>query len=91
MTVDLEAVKKPTRREVKEAVKVEMLARAKLLNGQLVRGVLLTIDEAAEYIRMGPSTLYQKRYKIPHFSPPNGRILFDSAALDDWLKNSMAG
>jgi len=52
------------------------------------RGELLTIDEAAKYIRMGKSTLYEciKKCEFSFFRPPRGRILIDSADLDDWLR-----
>ena len=55
-----------------------------------VRGELLTIDEAAKYIRMGKSTLYEciNKCEIPFFRPPRGKILIDSADLDDWLRMS---
>ena len=87
----MEANKKTVQKKLKEEVKAEILARAKLLRGDIVRGELLTIDEAAAYIRMGVPTLYQNKDSIPHFEPPKGRILFDSAVLDTWLKNSMVG
>jgi len=75
-------------RKLKEEVRTEILARAKNLRSEIVRGELLTVDEAAEYIRMGVPTLYENKNSIPHFSPPKGVILFDSADLDDWLRNS---
>jgi excisionase family DNA binding protein len=55
-----------------------------------VRGELLTIDEAARYIRMGKTTFYEcvKEGKIPFFRPPKGKILLDTADLDDWLRVS---
>ena len=83
--------KKAIQKKLKEEVKAEILARAKSLRGDIVRGELLTIDEAAAYIRMGVPTLYQNKDSIPHFHPPKGVILFDSAVLDTWLKNSMVG
>ena len=76
------------KKKCKEEVREEILARAKLLRGELVRGELLTVDEAAEYIRMGIPTLYENIDQIAHFSPPKGVKLFDSAVLDEWLKNS---
>ncbi|GMO39813.1 MAG: hypothetical protein Pg6C_00470 [Treponemataceae bacterium] len=42
------------------------------------RGQLLTINEAAKYIRMGGTTFY----------PPEGKILLDTADLGDWLRVS---
>jgi excisionase family DNA binding protein len=55
-----------------------------------VRGELLTIDEAAKYIRLGKSTLYGCINKgiITFFRPPRGRILLDTADLDEWLRIS---
>jgi excisionase family DNA binding protein len=55
-----------------------------------VRGQLLTIAEAAEYIHMGLTTLYACVHKgaIPFFRPPRGKILLDTADLDDWLRIS---
>jgi excisionase family DNA binding protein len=55
-----------------------------------VRGQLLTIDEAARYIRIGKTTLYNcvKVGAIPFFRPLRGKILLDTADLDDWLRVS---
>jgi excisionase family DNA binding protein len=55
-----------------------------------VRGQLVTIDEGAEYIRLGKTTLYECIHsgKIPFFRPPRGKILLDTADLDDWLRIS---
>jgi excisionase family DNA binding protein len=55
-----------------------------------VRGQLLTIDEAVQYIRMGKTTLYDcvNHARIPFFRPSRGKILFDTADLDDWLRKS---
>jgi excisionase family DNA binding protein len=55
-----------------------------------VRGQLLTIDEASAYIRMGKTTFYEciNTGKIPFFRPPRGKILLDTADLDDWLRIS---
>jgi excisionase family DNA binding protein len=55
-----------------------------------VRGQLLTIDEAAKYIRIGKTTLYECIHNgsIPFFRPPRGIILLDTADLDDWLRVS---
>jgi excisionase family DNA binding protein len=55
-----------------------------------VRGQLLTIDEAAKYIRLGKTSLYDCIHggNIPFFRPPRGKILLDSADLDDWLRVS---
>ena len=84
----MEADKKNSSKKLKEEVKAEILNRAKHLRRNVVQGELLTIDEAAAYIRMGVPTLYQNKDSIPHFHPPKGVILFDSADLDDWLRNS---
>jgi excisionase family DNA binding protein len=55
-----------------------------------VRGKLLTVSEAAEYIRVGYVTLYDciKRGEITFFRPPRGKILLDTADLDQWLRIS---
>jgi excisionase family DNA binding protein len=55
-----------------------------------VRGQLLTIDEAAKYIHLGKTTFYEcvHRGVIPFFRPPRGKILIDTADLDDWLRIS---
>jgi excisionase family DNA binding protein len=55
-----------------------------------VRGQLLTINEAAQYIHMGLTTFYEcvNTGKIPFFRPPKGKILLDTADLDDWLRMS---
>ena len=48
-------------------------------------GKLLTLKEAAKYIRMGESTLYQHRHKVGFIQPPKGKILFHIDALDAWI------
>jgi excisionase family DNA binding protein len=55
-----------------------------------VRDRLVTIDEGAQYIHMGKTTLYDciHRGDIPFFRPSRGKILLDTADLDDWLRNS---
>jgi excisionase family DNA binding protein len=55
-----------------------------------VRGKLLTMAEAAEYIHIGLTTLYAcvRNGAIPFFRPPRGKILLDTADLDDWLRVS---
>ena len=55
-----------------------------------VRGQLLTIDEAAKYIRLGKTSLYDciRNGSISFFRPPRGKILLDTADLDDWLRRS---
>jgi excisionase family DNA binding protein len=54
------------------------------------RGELLTITEAAKYIRMGRTLFYGciNRGEIPYFRPLRGKILIDSADLDDRLRTS---
>jgi excisionase family DNA binding protein len=58
--------------------------------GRPVRGELLTVKEAAEYIHTGMTTLYRciRNGSIPFFRPPRGKILLDTADLDDWLRAS---
>jgi excisionase family DNA binding protein len=55
-----------------------------------VRGRLLTIDEASKYIRLGKTNIYQciKDGTFTFFRPPKGKMLLDSADLDDWLRIS---
>jgi len=55
-----------------------------------VRGELVTIDEAAKYIRLGKTSLYAciRTGKIRYFRPMKGKILLDTADLNDWLRNS---
>jgi excisionase family DNA binding protein len=51
---------------------------------------MLSLKEAAQYIRMGKSTLYQcaNRGKIRFYKPPVGQILFNVEDLDAWLDTS---
>ena len=53
-------------------------------------GKMLTLKEAAEYLRMGKSTLYEctKKTTIRYFKPPRGQILFNINDLDAWLDTS---
>jgi excisionase family DNA binding protein len=55
-----------------------------------VRGQLLTAKEAAKYLHMSLTTLYYgvKTGKIDFFHPPVGKILFDTADLDHYLRKS---
>jgi excisionase family DNA binding protein len=55
-----------------------------------VRGQLVTVREAAKYIHMSLTLLYEciRRGKISFFRPPRGKILLDTADLDDWLRVS---
>ncbi len=47
---------------------------------------LLTVPEAAQYLRMSRSSLYQRK-DIPRYRRPGSRvILFDEAELEAWLK-----
>ncbi len=48
---------------------------------------MLTLEEAAKYIRMAKSTLYACIHKniIRHFRPVRGKILFNVDDLDAWL------
>jgi excisionase family DNA binding protein len=48
---------------------------------------MLPLKEAAQYLRMGKSTLYQcaNRGKIRCYRPPAGPILFNIDDLDTWL------
>ena len=58
--------------------------------GKPVRGELIDIDEAAKYVCMGKTTFYECINKglITYFRPPKGKILLDTADLDDWLRVS---
>jgi excisionase family DNA binding protein len=49
---------------------------------------MLTLDEAAKYLRMGKSTLYKNKNKIRCFRPPCGPMLFNIEYLDAWLDKS---
>ena len=51
------------------------------------KGKMLKLKEAASYIRMGKSTLYDCADKnlIRCFRPARGAILFYLDDLDDWL------
>jgi excisionase family DNA binding protein len=55
-----------------------------------VRGKLLTVSEAAEYIHMGRVTFYDciRHGEISFFRPPRGKLLLDTADLDEWLRIS---
>ena len=50
-------------------------------------GKMLTLKEAADYIRMGKSTLYEcaNNNSIRCFRPPLGVMLFNIDDLDKWL------
>jgi excisionase family DNA binding protein len=51
---------------------------------------ILTLAEAAKYLRMGKSTLYNcvNKNKIRCFRPPCGPMLFNVEDLDAWLDKS---
>lgn len=53
-----------------------------------VRGRLLNVEEGRAYIRIGKTVFLECLRKgiIPCFRPPRGKILVDSADLDDWLR-----
>jgi excisionase family DNA binding protein len=47
---------------------------------------LLTLPEAAKYLRMSRSSLYQRK-DIPRYRRPGSRVvLFDQEELEAWLK-----
>ncbi len=47
----------------------------------------LTVAEAAEFLRMSKSSLYQRK-DIPRYRRPGSRvILFDQDELETWLKS----
>jgi excisionase family DNA binding protein len=52
-----------------------------------VRGELVTVNEAIKYTRLGRTSLYESINKgyIRYFRPKKGKILFDTADLDDYL------
>ena len=46
----------------------------------------LTLEEAAEFLRMSRSNLYQRK-DIPRYRRPGSRVLlFDQEELEAWLK-----
>ena len=51
------------------------------------KGKMLTLKEAADYLRMGKSTLYEcvEDGSIRYYRPPRGKILFNIDDLDKWL------
>lgn len=53
-------------------------------------GKMLTLEEAAKYLRMGKSTLYEciNNSLIDCHRPPRGKILFNIEVLDAWLDKS---
>lgn len=52
---------------------------------------LLTVKEAAQFLRMSQSTLYQ-RQDIPRYRRPGSRVmLFDQDELEAWLRQGRMG
>lgn len=52
---------------------------------------LLTLKEAARFLRMSPSTLYQ-RQDIPRYRRPGSRVmLFDQDELEAWIRQGRMG
>jgi excisionase family DNA binding protein len=52
---------------------------------------LLTLSEAAKYLRMSRSNLYQRK-DIPRYRRPGSRVvLFDQEELEGWLKQGRLG
>jgi excisionase family DNA binding protein len=51
---------------------------------------MMPLKEAAQYLHMGKSTLYQcaNRGKIRFYKPPVGQMLFNVEDLDAWLDMS---
>jgi excisionase family DNA binding protein len=66
------------------------MSESKAQQERPVRGQLLTVAKATKYIHMGTTTLYECIHNgsIPFFRPPRGKILLDTADLDDWLRTS---
>ena len=63
---------------------------------KLWRGELLTIQEAADSVRLGKTTMYAlvKDGTIPSFKPDTtgrGKIMIDSADLHDWMEKRKTG
>ena len=56
---------------------------------KLVRGELVTVDEASKITHLGKTSLYAcaKTGKIRYFRPMKGKMLFDTEDLYDWLRN----
>ena len=52
---------------------------------------LLTLSEAAYFLRMSKSSLYQRK-NIPRYRRPGSRVmLFDQEELEAWLKQGRIG
>ena len=52
---------------------------------------LLTLTEAAQFLRMSRSSLYQRK-DIPRYRRPGSRVmLFDQDELEAWLKQGRIG
>lgn len=71
----------------------KLLSRVDQLIGMLfhLKGTF-TVEDAALYLGITPSHLYKlvRKYDIPHSRPTNGRIFFNKADLDKWIKSRMA-
>ncbi len=50
----------------------------------------LTLEEAAEYVRMSKDTIYKRTAEIPH-TKQAGRIRFRRRDLDAWLEQEQGG
>jgi len=78
----------------KDEKRNERLERAIKLRKEtgLVRGELLSIEEAVEYSHLGKDTLYDcvKKALIKAFKLPKGPQLFDSADIDDYLRKNVS-
>jgi excisionase family DNA binding protein len=69
---------------------VERMKETKEADQGKYKNKMLSLKEAAQYIHMGKSTLYQcaNRGKIRCYKPPVGQILFNVEDLDAWLDMS---
>jgi excisionase family DNA binding protein len=68
----------------------ERMGESKTPHEKPVNGELITAKEASKYIHVGLTTLYYgvRCGKIPFFRPPVGKILFDTAQLDEYMRVS---
>jgi excisionase family DNA binding protein len=66
------------------------MGESKAQQGKPVRGELLIAKEAAKYIHVSMTSLYYsvRIGKISFFRPPVGKILFDTADLDEYMRKS---
>ena len=51
----------------------------------------LTLAEAAQFLRMSRSTLYQRRDIPPYRRPGSRVVLFDQDELEAWLRTGRIG